>query len=95
MNLVDDKRAIEWTPYVITSDVSIEGEVANVHLQSASPNLKTYQVRNGTEEWKDIPAETQLPLSGDMNTFMFRTVNLAGVTGPEHTVVIANKTDAD
>src|SRR5688500_18882852 len=47
MILVNDKKAIEWTPNVIASDVSIENNSANINLQSITPNLKAYQMKEG------------------------------------------------
>ncbi|MBN9385835.1 MAG: DUF4832 domain-containing protein [Chitinophagaceae bacterium] len=89
MQIVSDKSALEWTPNTIASTVVIEGSQATISLRSSTPNLKTYQLRrkkNGP--WENTPAVTKLPLTKERNEFFFRTINLAGVTGPEHTVVI-------
>ena len=89
MSPVEDRKAIEWTPNTIESKVSIEGNKVNIKLNSITPNFKTYQMkelRGG--EWKDVSNNLQIELTQDRNDFIFRTVNLAGVTGPEHKVII-------
>lgn len=90
MKLVSDRKAIEWTPNTIASTVSIEKDKATILLKSNTPNLKTYQVKKlPTDSWSDVSDSLQTELKQDNNEFIFRTVNLAGVTGPEHKVIIA------
>ena len=89
MILVDDRKAIEWTPNVITSDVSIENNFTNIELHSLTPNLKAYQMKEGEGEWRDVLNPVKVELQRDTNELAFRTLNLAGVTGPEHKIVIA------
>lgn len=90
MRLVSDRRAIEWTPNTIASTVSIKGNKAAIALQSSTPNLETYQLKESKDaDWKNIPAGITTSLKKDTHALVFRTVNLAGVTGPEHTVIIA------
>ena len=89
LHLVSDRNAIEWSPNTISSKVIIENNKARIELISNTPNFKTYQVRElSNEEWKDIPATLEIGLKNDKNEFIFRTMNLAGVTGPEHRVMI-------
>jgi len=89
MNLVPDRKAIEWTPNTIASKVKIEGNRAKIELISNTPNLKTCQVKEMPEgDWKDVSNVVEVELRKDKNEMLFRTVNLAGVTGPEHTVII-------
>jgi len=38
--------------------------------------------------WNDISNIIEIELKKDKNEFIFRTVNLAGVTGPEHKIII-------
>jgi hypothetical protein len=90
MILVKDRQAIEWTPNVITSEVAIGKDVANIKLNSITPNLKAYQVRHTPDgDWKDTSPRITLELKKDTNEFLFRAINLAAVPGPEHKVVIA------
>jgi hypothetical protein len=90
MILVKDRRAIEWTPNVVTSNISIEKNSANIELHSITPNLKAYQLKElPGGEWRDVPNPVSIELRKDKNEILFRTVNLAGVAGPEHRVVIA------
>ncbi|HET9485995.1 MAG TPA: hypothetical protein VFO54_01100, partial [Chryseosolibacter sp.] len=89
MILVPERKAIEWTPNVISSTVSVENKVAKIDLHSITPNLKTYQVKKADGDWTDVLNPVQVELLRDTNELLFRTVNLAGVSGPEHKVVIA------
>jgi hypothetical protein len=79
---------IEWTPNVITSQVRVEGEKARVSLASFTPNFKTFQMRSGEGAWRNCEDELDLTLVKGTNRFVFRTVNLFEVTGPEHRVQI-------
>jgi hypothetical protein len=89
MNLVQDRKAIEWTPNSIASKVIIKENKAQIGLISNTPNLKTYQVKVMPDTtWKDVPNVSEVELKNDKNEILFRTVNLAGVTGPEHKVII-------
>jgi hypothetical protein len=89
MNLVEDRNAIEWTPNTIESKVSIEGNKARVELNSNTPNLKTYQMKDGPDDgWKNISNTLEIEPKKDMNEIIFRTLNLAGVAGPEYKLII-------
>ncbi len=89
MVLVDDRNAIEWTPNIISTKVKTEEDKALIELSSTTPNLKTYQLKELPDgDWKDIPGTIETKLKLDKNEMVFRTVNLAGVTGPEHKVII-------
>jgi hypothetical protein len=89
MRLVTDRSAIEWTPNTIASKVTITGSKAKVELHSITPNLQSYQIKESPDAaWKDVAATVELKLDRDSNQYVFRTLNRAGVTGPEHTVLI-------
>jgi hypothetical protein len=89
MNLVPDRNAIEWTPNTITAKVIIERNKARIELNSTTPNLKTYQMKEMPDgDWKDVSNVVELGLKKDKNEIVFRTENLADVTGPEHKVII-------
>lgn len=90
LHLVSDSNKIEWTPNTISSIVLIEGNKARITLTSATPNLKTYQMKERPdEEWKNTSDTVEIDLKEDNNEIIFRAENLAGVTGPEHKVIIA------
>jgi hypothetical protein len=38
--------------------------------------------------WKNVSTAVEIELKKDKNEILFRTINLAGVTGPEHKVII-------
>ena len=89
MNLVQDRKAIEWTPNSIASKVVIKENKAQVQLTSNTPNLKTYQMKEIPDgNWKDVSNAVTIELKKDKNEIIFRIENLAGVTGPEHKVII-------
>lgn len=94
MKLVSDRHAIEWTPNTISSKVIIEGNKATIKLTSHTPNIKTYQVKilqdkeQADIEWKDIPDSIEVPLTTDNNKIVCRSLNLAGIAGPEHEIMI-------
>ena len=89
MILVTDRNAIEWTPNTISMVANMEGDVAHIDLDSNTPNLKAYQMRELPDgEWKDISNSIQMELGKDKSEKLFRTVNLAGVSGPEYRIVV-------
>ena len=90
MTLVKDRHAIEWTPNTIKADVKIEGDVASIDLDSNTPNLMTYQMKESTDgEWKDISNPLSITLKNDRNEMFFRPINLAGVPGTTYQVIVA------
>jgi hypothetical protein len=81
---------IEWTPNVITSKVTIEGDKAHVFLSSCTPNFKSFQKMDSDGTWRDCDEKVEFSLDRrSRNLFRFRTINLFGVAGPEHHVEIA------
>ena len=89
MSLVADRNAIEWTPNTITSKVVIKGSKAKIELNSNTPNFKTYQLKEMPDaNWEDVSNSVEIELKKDKNEIIFRTENFAGVTGPEHKVII-------
>ena len=79
---------IEWTPNVISSRVHIDKERARVSLRSCTPNLKTYQMRRGSSRWQDCEESVEIRLGRRGASLAFRTVNLAGLKGPDHRVEV-------
>jgi hypothetical protein len=81
---------IEWTPNVITSKVTIDGDKAHVFLSSCTPNFRSFQKMVDKESWQDCDEKVELSLDRRAHKrFRFRTINLFGVAGPEHHVEIA------
>ena len=80
---------IEWTPNVITSKVTIEGDKAYVFVRSCTPNFRSFQKMNHDGTWCDCSEQIELSLDKQVrNRLTFRTINLFGVTGPEHRIEI-------
>lgn len=89
LHLVADKDKIEWTPNTVSSKVLIEGSKAIINLIADTSNFKTYQAKTLPDvDWKDIPATVEWDLKKEKNEMIFRTMNLAGVAGPEHKIII-------
>jgi len=92
MNPISDRRAIEWTPNTIVSKVFIDRNKANIELTSITPNLKTYQMKVLPDgDWTDVSDIIKLRLTKDKSEIIFRTINLAGVVGAEHKIIIQTK----
>jgi len=79
---------IEWTPNVIASKVEVDGPVARVRLSSFTPNFAICQVRDAGGDWRACDDRLELPLAPGRNAWAFRTLNLFGVAGPVHRVVV-------
>lgn len=91
MNRVADRGAIEWTPNTLCSTVEITGSTANITLQTSTPNLRSLEMRaRPSGEWQAVEEHVQVPLKNGRNEMEFRTINLAGVSGPAHTIMIEN-----
>lgn len=89
LHWVTDKDRIEWTPNIISSNVTVTGNKVKIDLYSNTPNLKTYQVKDRSGEgWKDIAATFESDLKKKRYEWVFRTVNTVGVNGSEHKIVI-------
>ncbi len=89
MRLVKERDAIEWTPNTIASEVQIEGDVAKIKLVSETPNLAAYQMQEmPSEKWEQVNDSLSMELKRERYELHFRTMNLAGVTGPEHKIII-------
>src|SRR5690606_36210114 len=83
------RHAIEWTPNTIRSAVDISGGKARINLESQTPNFREYQMKAGKSgNWQAVKSPVALPLEEKAYDLTFRAVNLAGVTGPEHTIKI-------
>lgn len=90
MRMVKDRDAIEWTPNTIASEIRIQGNVAMIRLRSETPNLKEYQVKEmPSGDWLRVDASFTVDLSQQRHEWHFRTMNLAGVPGPVHRIVIS------
>ena len=79
---------IEWTPNVIGVRAVIKGDVAQVRLQSHTPNLDRYEMRAPGERWARTGTSFDLPLTGSRIEREFRSVNVVGVAGPVSRLVI-------
>jgi hypothetical protein len=89
---VDDRDKIYWTPNTIASTVSISSKVAHIEIQSWTPNLQSYDMKEQTSgEWTATTEKLDYELHGNGAELFFRTRNLAGITGPEHRIIIQSR----
>jgi hypothetical protein len=79
---------IEWTPNVVASHVTIQGNQASIWLASCTPNLRSYQIQLGDSAWTDCADTMHIPIPAAGIDIRFRAENLAEVRGPLNTVVI-------
>lgn len=81
---VKDARQIEWTPGVPSLRVAQKGDAElEVRFQSATPNLKEYEVRVQGRGWAPCAdARFAWKLEKGPNALEVRTRNLFGVAGP-------------
>jgi len=92
IKLIQNRDEIEWTPNTIESEVAIEGTSANITLTSDTPNLKEYQVMDvASGRWEKSDDKVLMELSTQKHELLFRALNLAGVSGPVHTIIIERK----
>jgi len=88
---VQDRDAIEWTPNTIASSVAIDGDKATIELISDTPNLEEYQMKElPSGSWVKVDSIIEIKLVARKHDILFRTMNLARVTGPVHKVVISS-----
>lgn len=85
---IEDPTKIYWTPNVLDIEVDIEGSAARVAIESCTPNLREYQMRRRGSGWETVGSNLTLELSAAREEFVFRSVNMAGVAGPGHRLII-------
>lgn len=97
---VRHREWIEWTPNVVAVRVEIKpgppcseepGWWAHCQVRSSTPNFKEYQLKVGERDWHPVAERFAVPLYQEVNEFRVRSVNLFGVTGPEHLIRIRRK----
>ena len=92
MHPVSDRQAIEWTPNTITSTVDIDKDKVRIVLYSDTPNLKEYQQKTASDSsWTTVDDTLDLILTNDDYFISFRTINFAGIAGPEHGISIKSR----
>jgi hypothetical protein len=92
LKLVENRDSIYWTPNTIGSSVTIKNDSVFINLSSSTPNLKEYEVRRlPSEQWITSASTYLMQAEGNRTELLFRVKNLAGITGPEHRVVIDRK----
>ncbi len=89
LRVVEDINEIYFTPNTIASGVEINENTARIHLISDTPGFKEYQMKKLPEDkWETVDSEVKIDLRDKKYELIFRAVNYAGVSGPEHKVVI-------
>ena len=88
---VKEKGLIYYTPNVLEVSTRIEGNVARITIESDTPNLKQYQIRRNGDDWKPVEKHSTLKLIESRHEWRLRSLNLAGVSGPEYRLVIERR----
>ncbi|MBK8501347.1 MAG: transglutaminase domain-containing protein [Saprospiraceae bacterium] len=92
MLLETDRNAIEWTPNTIASQIKIVDQEAHIDLTSDTPYLKEYQMKElPSGAWKKVESAVKIDLTDNVHEIIFRVVNMANVTGPEHRIKIVGE----
>jgi hypothetical protein len=92
MKLVQDRKKIYWTPNTLGSQTDINGRVAHIVLISDTSNLKEYQMKNlSAGVWEKVENNFSIRLKKKKYELVFRAVNMADVTGPEHKIIFKRK----
>ena len=92
ITLVNDRNKIEWTPNTIASKVLLNGPEIKIILTSDTPNLKEYQRKElPAGAWGTVSDTVVMVLKKKNYDWIFRTVNLAGVPGPEHRISVTSQ----
>ncbi len=77
---------------MIKATTTIKGRTANVLLESSTPNLKEYQIKETLSgNWKTVNPKIQLKLTQKHQEWRFRAVNTANVCGPEYRLIIERR----
>jgi hypothetical protein len=85
---VAEREAVEWTPNVVDAKARAQGEGWEVQIVSCTPNLKEYQMRRGEGAWAPVAGKFLIRLSSPREQVFLRSVNLAGLCGPEHRLIL-------
>jgi hypothetical protein len=89
LRVVENIDEIYFTPNTIASNVTIDNNTARIQLDSYTPGFKEYQMKRlPGDEWETVGSELEIELKNKKYEFVFRTMNHAGVTGPEHKIVL-------
>ncbi|MFC1714539.1 transglutaminase-like domain-containing protein [Candidatus Poribacteria bacterium] len=88
---IKESGLIYYTPNVLEVNTHIEGTAARVTIESDTPSLKQYQIRRRGEDWEPVAERFTLKLTESRHEWWLRSVNLAGVGGPEHRLVIEHR----
>ncbi|WP_076931589.1 transglutaminase domain-containing protein [Proteiniphilum saccharofermentans] len=89
---VKNRDDIEWTPNTINSNVEINRNKVSIKLMSNTPNLSRYEMKDSASGiWQQIGDSIEINLNKSRYVLIFRTANIAGVTGPEHKIILSEK----
>ncbi len=88
---IKDRQWIEWTPNVLEVKTQIDGDLANVQITSSTPNLEMYQMKETGGQWRRVEERFTIHLAKAREQRLLRSVNTAGVSGPEYRWVVEKK----
>ncbi len=84
---ISERRKIYWTPNVLKVTFQVENAAALVNIESDTPNFKEYQMKDGGS-WTAIEKTFTLKLDKPREKHTLRSMNTAGVPGPEYSLVV-------
>ena len=67
---------------------TVKGSVADVRIDSSTPNFKEYQMKSAGGNWEAVENTLSLQLSQPRHEWRLRSLNVMNVPGPEHRLVI-------
>jgi hypothetical protein len=85
---VKDEGLIYWTPNVLHVAATVRGKSVDVAIESDTPNFKEYQISEDGKLWQPTDKEFTLTLSKERHEWRLRSMNIAGVVGPEYRLVV-------
>ena len=88
---VKDEGLIYWTPNTLKVTATVRGKTVQVAIESDTPNFKEYQISEDVKLWRPVGKELTLKLSKKRHEWWLRSMNIAGVAGPEYRLVVARE----
>jgi hypothetical protein len=85
---VTDERLIYWTPNVLKVTAEVRGTILEAALESDTPNFKEYQISEDGAQWRPVEKNLTLKLTAEKHAWRLRSMNTAGVAGPEYRLVV-------
>jgi hypothetical protein len=87
--LTDRIQDVYWTVGIVEIEViAVNSGAIHLELDSYCPNFAKFEMTVDGAEWKEVGPELNWKVKSGWNTLGLRTVNRAGVSGPETAFVV-------